>query len=835
MTDGATRELAIREAFSRTGDSSRALEDRTALVDGLVIGAYEEFLTPAFPQGLAILAVGGFGRRELFPHSDVDVLLLVEQEPQSAASRDALAAFLRSLWDLGLRLGHSVHTTAECCQVDDRNIELSISLLDQRFMVGDASLNGKLAASLPRFFHGRRQELIRHLCRLTRVRHARYLNTIYHMEPNVKETPGGLRDFQLVRWLSQLRSAQQYEMPIPEPLPELDSAKSFLSALRCYLHYKAGRDSNLLTFDAQEEITEQPFIRHSDPASWMRDYFLHARDIHRAANQWMEISETNGSMLLTQFRDWRSRLSNSEFTVSRERVFFKAPQLLEQDPGLALRLFVFVARHGMRLTADAERRIMDHIATLGRAFADSQSVWPVFKEILSLPHASLALEAMHGTGVLGALLPEWAGIECLVVRDFYHRYTVDEHTLVAIQHLELLPASDDPLRQRFAALLEEAVDRPSLLATLLFHDTGKASRSGKHVGESARLSQAALKRMGAPLETCKLVSFLIDRHLDMSALLSTRDLDEPSTAKSLADRVETVERLKDLTLLTYADISAVNPSAMTPWRLEQLWRLYLNTYNELTRELDTERIEAPAETRPELAGFLAGFPSRYLRVHSEDDIQAHLTLHERAKGKGVAVDVRKTNGTYTLTVAANDRPFLLASIAGVLAGFGMNILKAEAFGNRKGMVLDTFAFEDPNRTLELNPTEVDRLRLTLERVILGKADVKHLLQNRPKTPAPTRRSRIRPAVTFDTEASATATLIEVVAQDRPGLLYDLTHAISSAGCNIEVVLIDTEAHKAVDVFYVTADGQKLSADHQATLGKNLLNACGGGRTTELAS
>ncbi|RPI11799.1 MAG: hypothetical protein EHM65_06740, partial [Acidobacteriales bacterium] len=262
MADGAAQELAIREAFSRTGDSSRALEDRTSLVDALVVHAYEELLAPALPQGLPILAVGGCGRRELFPHSAVDVLLLVELEPQSAASRDALAAFLRSLWDLGLRLGHSVHTTAECCQVDDRNIELSISLLDQRFLIGDASLNSKLAAALPRFFHGRRQELIRHLCRLTRVRHARYLNTIYHMEPNVKETPGGLRDYQLVRWLSQLRSAQQYQMPVPEQFPELEAARSFLSALRCYLHYQAGRDSNLLSFDAQEDITQQPFIRH---------------------------------------------------------------------------------------------------------------------------------------------------------------------------------------------------------------------------------------------------------------------------------------------------------------------------------------------------------------------------------------------------------------------------------------------------------------------------------------------------------------------------------------------------------------------------------------------
>ena len=561
----------------------------------------------------------------------------------------------------------------------------------------------------------------------------------------------------------------------------------------------------------------------------MRDYFRHARDIHRAANRWMETAEPGGSVLLTQFRDWRSRVSNSEFTVSRERVFFKAPQLMERDPELLLRLFAFLARHGIRLAADAERRIIEHLPSLASALAASPRLWPLFKEVLSLPHASLALEAMHGTGVLGALLPEWANIECLVVRDFYHRYTVDEHSLVAIQCFEDLAAAEEPVRQRFAALVEEVEDRSVLLATLLFHDTGKAARTGKHVVESVRLAEAALERIGAPPEARKGIRFLIERHLDFSAVLNTRDLDEPSTARYLAGRVETVERLKDLILVTYADISAVNPSAMTPWRLEQLWRLYLITHNELTRELDTERIEAPVETSPEAAAFLDGFPARYLRIHSEEEIQAHLRLHDLAKAHGVAVEIQKRNGSYTLTVATRDKPFLLASIAGALAGFGMNILKADAFGNRQGMILDTFAFADPNRTLDLNPTEVDRLRLTLERILLGRADVKQLLQNRPKIAAPTKRSRIRPAVSFNSEASASATLVEVVAQDRPGLLYDLASTVSTAGCNIEVVLVDTEAHKALDVFYVTAGGKKLTASQQAALKESLLQACAAGR------
>ncbi len=245
-----------REAFLASGDAAAALAARSAEVDAQVRRAFLETLAPVYPGGMAVLAVGGFGRRELYPYSDVDLLLLAAEEPRTPAARDALAAFLRGLWDQGLRLGHSVHTISECCQVDDRNIELSISLLDQRFLTGDESLYQKLLEALPKFFHSRRQELIQHLTRLTRVRHARYSETIYHMEPNVKETPGGLRDLQLVRWLIQLRSAQPYQMPVPEPAPELDGPREFLAKLRTFLHHVAGRDSNLLSFDAQEEISE---------------------------------------------------------------------------------------------------------------------------------------------------------------------------------------------------------------------------------------------------------------------------------------------------------------------------------------------------------------------------------------------------------------------------------------------------------------------------------------------------------------------------------------------------------------------------------------------------
>jgi [protein-PII] uridylyltransferase len=288
----------------------------------------------------------------------------------------------------------------------------------------------------------------------------------------------------------------------------------------------------------------------------------------------------------------------------------------------------------------------------------------------------------------------------------------------------------------------------------------------------------------------------------------------------LAHKLETVENLKYLTLVTFADISAVNPTAMTSWRAEQLWQLYLLTYNELTRELETERIERADS--PERTAFLEGFPTRYLRTHSAADIERHMGLERDSRAHGVAVDLEKSGGVYRLTLVTGDRPFLFASVAGALSSFGLNILKAEAFANRRGTVLDTFSFADPLRTLELNPTEMDRLTGVIERVTLGRADVKQLLRSRPRVAPPSRKARLEPSVYVDDQASPSATLIQVVAEDRPGLLYDIASAISSQDVSIDVVLIDTEAHKAIDVFYVTAGGRKLAEGKQRELQAALL-------------
>ncbi len=788
-------------------------------VEAVVLDAWGRYLERLAEGELALAAVGGFGRRELFPHSDVDLLLLTARRDPGERRRAAFAEFLRALWDAGLRVSQSVHTPAGCCELCDDNVELSVSLLDQRFLAGSREVHAELEARLPRLAHSHRHALMRRLAKMARARHARYGGSIHQLEPNVKEGPGGLRDWHVICWLDRLRRSEPHRLPAAEPNLELLPARDFLFRLRSQLHLAAGRDMNVLTFDLADEIAETAGI----PVDrWMREYYTHARAVSREVIRAIEGAEEQAGSLLVQFRDWRSRVSNADFHVTRERVYFRAFERLEFEPPLVLRLFEFVARHGLRLASETERRLAGHMPRLRRFFAESRPVlWPALQSILLAPNAGLALRSMDETGVLHALLPEWERVDCLVVRDFYHRYTVEEHTLTAIEELERLGERGSAADARFAGLLAETGDLALLKLALLLHDLGKADATGAHAGRSARIGEEIMARIQVPAGERAAVRLLVNAHLDLSTAMTSRDLDDPATIRSLADRASTLEDLQRLTLVTYADISAVNPAAMTPWRRDELWRLYLMLRNELTRELEDDRVTSPPF---EDAGFLEGLPVRYLRTHTPEDIRAHAGLEQLSRARGVAIDLRHEGGYWRLTLAAHDRPALLASIAGALAGFGMNILKAEGFANRRGAVLDIFVFADPHRTLELNPTEADRLRLVIERVTLGRTDVRALLQSRPKPSAPARLRRMIPTVALNDAASETATLVEIVTADRPGLLYSLASAISGQGANIEVALIHTEAHRAFDVFYVTRGGRKLTAADQAALAAALRRA-----------
>ncbi len=740
----------------KPGSAPANLIERTRRVDALIASQWPEI------PGVALVAVGGYGRSELFPYSDVDLLFVSGRDDL----KELLAPFLRTLWDAGLRVSQSVHTVAECLEFTDRNVELSVSLLDRRFLLGDAALFRQLRDPA-------RERLIPALARLTRDRHAKYGNTIYHLEPNIKEGPGTLRDLQVLRWMAQLDGGAA---------PALD--RDLLFRIRQRLHESARRDQNVLNYSMQDACAPQ--LGFSDAPELMRAYYREAAPLFRACLRRLDQAESRRSQLLANLRDRAARLSNSEISVIGGRVYLRSPSV---DAAGAMRLFAFVARHGLPLAADTEDRIRQlTTVTVG---------WPELRVVLSLRHAPMAVRAMQETAFLLKLFPDLHLIESLVIRDFYHRYTVDEHTLVAIEIAAKLRDATDA----FGDLSRETSEYALLFLALLFHDSGKGVPSRDHSEESVGIALRACESLRVSAKETDTVIFLIGSHLEMSRLMLTRDLSDPGTAASLAQTVKTLERLKLLTLLTFCDISAVNPEAMTPWRGTLLWRLYTVTARHLTRALQTEIAEE-------------GMPARYALTHSAGEIAAH---HEM-EAQGRLTSVERIEGAYRLTVVAPDQPALFARIAGALAGFGMNILRAEAFINERRTAVETFCFADPMRTLELNPTELDRLEQVVCDSILGKRNVEEVLRARGRrTPA----NRVAARVSFDNTASSKATLFEITAEDRPGLLFDLTGSIAQRGCNIEVLLVDTEGLKAIDVFYVTNGQKPLSDDAARALSETL--------------
>jgi len=812
------------EEFFKTGRASDVQTALGRIIDAIAVDAYRATIEPVLPQGSVMLAAGGYGKRELFPYATVDILVLLEGESPWVSLREPLAECVRLLWDAGLRLNHTVRTVSECLEFREQNIDLDINLLDLRYLAGDQALHARLENKWPAFLEKNGSKLGQHLARHTRVRHAKFQNTVHHREPDIKEAPGGLRDWNLIGWMSRLAPEGAHSSD------ELNQAGEFLSAVRCFLHYQSQSDRNVLDAEAQERILARPFSRAkaiSDGATatseWMRGYFRHAWVIFNEARRALGALEKTESTLVGNFRDWRSRLSNSEFTVSRERIFLRSPAQLESDPAVLLRLLEFIGRHGIAPAPETERRLESARSAFAAYCAQPRPLWTTLESILSLPRAAMAIRTLQRVGLLAALFPEWASMVDLVDGEPEHRYTVDEHTLITVERATELRSNTDPTLQRFAQLLSE-IENPAVLAfALLFHSAGKEAGGGDPVPLSMELARQAMERIRVPGEEQREVNFLIEHQLDLAEVMSGRDVDDPATARQLAERVGTIERLKLLTVMTYGDLAAVSSDAMTPWRLDRLWRAYEVTQHELTRELETDRIQEVPESLPGRPAFLKGFPVRYLRAHSSTEIEEHMRLFEESRPTGVAVQLDRIEGAYRLTVIARDMPALFASFAGGISSFGLDILKAEAFSNARGMILDTFVFADPQRTLELNPPESERLLDLIRRVALGKTDGQRLLRSRAQAD-PKKRSP-PPQVHFDSDACDTATLVEIIAEDRPGLLYNLATVFSSTACNIDVVLIDTKGHRAIDVFYVAHDGQKLSPELQATLKDKLLAVC----------
>jgi len=441
---------------------------------------------------------------------------------------------------------------------------------------------------------------------------------------------------------------------------------------------------------------------------------------------------------------------------------------------------------------------------------------------------------MHSLRLLTLLLPELKLIDSLVVRDFYHRFTVDEHSFLAIESLHRLKQSQSEWDKRYAELLGELEDPELLYLSLLLHDTGKGVANGNHVEASLEIANRAMDRLDLDPKERAEVLFLIANHLDLSSTLR-RDIFDPATVAAFAEKMGTPERLKMLCLLTYADIKAVNPEALTPWKAENIWQLYIAAENYLNRSAD-QRVHAGVNdeklarlrslapvTGTKFKAFLEGFPQRYLLVHTPEEVMRHMQLADGLTADPVLVELKRGRHWYDLTLVTTDRPRLFATLAGVLAAWGMNIVKANAFSNAAGTVVDTIHFTDRFRTLELNLSEWARFKNSVVSVLLGEADLQKMLRDRQRADkGAIPKVKVDTKVEFDDSSSPTTTLVQVIAQDRPRLLYRIASCLSDQECNIEIALIDTEGQMAIDTFYLTSAGNKLKPEHCRQVEKALV-------------
>jgi [protein-PII] uridylyltransferase len=804
-----------RRAIGRdmiAGDGASALRRYATEIDREIQRLYAAGNGDALP--VALVALGGYGRHHLCPYSDIDLLVLFGGAVGAAEER-FLRDLLHPLWDAGLVVGHQIRDVGELATLDGDNGEFLLAVVDARHVAGDASLFRRLrdAADRPRT----RARVLGALQELMDARHAQFNHTLYQLEPDVKEAPGALRDISAARTIAA--ACDPSLLRRNDDAARLAQAEDFLLRVRTLLHLERRRNDNVLGHELQEKIAGQLGYpgqsARQQVESLMADYFSHARAVARALERIRRTAPVPVGVNLGRSRDGIRFIDESRFVLQPDSWLGAFQSAV--DAGLP------VADEAL----DVIRRHVDHVPFAG-FFPTEERRTALLAFLVPRPGLYARLSEMHDCGLLGRMIPPFHSVTCRVVRDFYHKYTVDEHTLQSIRNVERLVAQPE-LHPRFSTLLREVESPELLVLALLLHDVGKW-RDAEHAVESVRMAEGLLDQLQLPPAARETVLFLIRHHLRMSQVAFRRDTEDPEIVREFAALVGSEERLKLLCLMTLADVAAVSPDTLTRWKEELLWRLYVDAYNVLTLQYGDDVIErtqsmvtACVERRPpdleagEIAAFLEGLPKRYLQLFERRAVYEHVRLARDIHPDQVHLRLVRDEAAWELTVVTLDKPMLFANICGVLSSFGMDILRGHAMTNPNGLVLDVFQFADAERFLALNPGASDAVLHALEEVVAGRSSAADRLRGRLRGLRRRRAARVAPLVRLDGDVSRKYTVLEIVASDELGLLYRISRAISEQDCEIDLVLISTEGETAIDVFHLTRRGAKLTPAAQQEL------------------
>jgi [protein-PII] uridylyltransferase len=796
--------------------------------------------------GFALLAVGGYGRGELAPYSDLDLLLLYSGQ-QLDRMKPVLTNLLRLLWDAGLAVGHSFRTVGDCITTALDDPHLRTALVDTRLLAGNKGLHNSLQEALEKDRRRRVDSFITVIRKERDARHAKFGGAVCLQEPNIKETAGGLRDFHTALWLVHARHGYKTldEMRGHDLVSEIEARKvlrayDFLWRIRHSTHFLMRRKSERLSLDIQPTLAEQfgyqPTAHLLGSEKLMRDYYRHARELHLFSEA-VEARVADDEARPSRWRRRRPAEARSEpFSIRRGRLQFDGEQDFFDKKPLAI-FNALALGQAARVPLDYRMRevLSQSLRNIGPTFRGSAEVSNAFFALLRRRgRAGYVLRSMHDLGLLSRLIPEFSRISFLVQHDQYHHFTVDEHTLRAVETLDELHTSENKNRAHLRAVFEQLEDPTLLYLALLLHDVGKGHGRG-HIARGAKLAERVCRRLRLKEDEAQKVVLLVKQHVTMAHLAQRRDLNESQVVSDFAAGLESLDGLNMLLLLTYADLNAVGPGVWTEWKATLLWDLYRRTRKLMTGEdaaleEDVERARikeeiagalTPAVPLSEVERHLALLPDRYLRITAPATAAMHIQMTETVKAEGFACRwTRHSNTSAELTVAVQDRHGLFADLAGTLAANGIEILSAELNTREDGIAIDQFMLRQASTRQAVEDHRYQAIEKALREAVAGKLDVAGLVEHWSTRNAPRKRSRVTPArrrnlpqVVCDNETAVSSTLIEVHAIDEPGLAYKIASVLARLGLEIVCARIATERSDALDVFYVTdGDGLKLTEE-----------------------
>ncbi len=810
-------------------------------------------------ERLAIFAVGGYGRGEMAPFSDVDLLFLTPYKITPWAE-SVIETMLYLLWDLKMKVGHSSRTIRDCIRLGRDDFTIRTALLEHRFLTGDAALADEFAKRLrDDLFKNTAQEFIEAKLAERDTRHKKYFQR-YVVEPNVKEGKGGLRDLQSLYWIGKYvhgvnKAAELVRLKVflPEEYKAFAEAENFLWAVRCHMHLLAKRATEILTFDMQVSVADamgyKPRSGRRAVEVFMQDYFLQATevgDLTRIFLTKLEAQHVKPEALLQRIFKRRPQIKDGYEVVHGRLAVTSEKEFLEDKLNL-LRLYEEALRTGMLIHPDAMRMVKANLHLIDDEMRADPEAQRIFLDLM-LKHGNpeRGLRRMNELGVLGAFLPEFQPVVAMMQYNMYHSYTVDEHIIQCIAQLAQIEKGDlkEDLPIASRILKEGGLNRRVLYVALLLHDIGKG-RDEDHSILGARIARTVGPRLGLKPAEVDTVEWLVRYHLLMSDMAQKRDIADPRTVRDFAKAVQTVKRLDLLCVLTVCDIRGVGPNTWNNWKAVLIRALYRQTRRALEDGMEAlTRGNRGAEAKRALREALSDWPRK--------EVQAEISRHYEPYWQGLHVtahvdfaDLLRDIGENEIRVHLHpdedrdatrasfvmpDHPGVFARLAGALALVGANIVDARSYTSKDGFVTDAFWIQDADG----HPYEVERLprlKRMIERTLKGEVVAREAFRDRDKVKKRERGFNVPTHITFDNDGSEIYTIIEVDTRDRPGLLYDLTRTLAASNVYVANAVIATYGEQVVDTFYVKdMFGLKYYSEaKQKALEKRLREAIDAGR------